>query len=36
MSGQDILSKLDELLDEVDEIVLKNVTIDVDDVDLEI
>lgn len=36
MSGQDILSKLDELLDEVDEIILKNVTIDVDDVDLEI
>jgi hypothetical protein len=36
MSGQDILSKLDELLDEVDEIVLKNVIIDVDDVDLEI
>jgi hypothetical protein len=36
MSGRDILSKLDELLDEVDEIVLKNVIIDVDDVDLEI
>ncbi len=34
--AEDLLSKLDELLKDVDEVILKNITIDVDDMTIEL